>query len=169
MVYETVKDLPRTARTVHRIFRKQELQLVAEELGLSVGRKNTRQLVLEIVNNLEKIGIPDASKASDELFEFLLNIDFIDEEGNILDIEEEDKPEITIPEEKEWTTKPECYSLADIRDPACKRCILIDECLVKRVESRPLCYGKLFVETSEECMRCIEAGPCREVVNGATA
>lgn len=168
MAYETVDDLPRVARTVHRVFRKHELQQVAEELGLTVGRKNTRQLVLEIINDLEDRGLPDVKEASDELFEFMLNIEFIDENGNILEVVETEKPEVPEPVNHKWTTKPECYSLADIRDPACKRCILIDECLEQRVLARPPCYGKMYSVTSEECMACIEAGPCREVLNDAT-
>jgi len=163
-VYETLKDLPREARTIHRIFKKGELQEIAEELGLVVGRKNTRQLVLEIVNDLEEKGIPALEDTSDSLFEFLLNLDFIDAEGNILEIKKEEKPYIP-PEEIKVSTKPECYSLADVRDPACKRCILIDECLQQRIIDRPQCFGKLFLEGDAECKRCIEVGPCREVLN----
>ena len=162
--YDTVKDLPRSARTVHRIFRKQELQQIAEELGIEVGRKNTRQLVLEAVNNLEEEGIPDASNVSVEMFEFLLNIDFIDEKGKIQDIIPE---KIVIPEGT-VSTKPECFSFADIRDPSCKRCIILDECLEQRVLTRPACFGKMFLETSEECRGCIDSGVCREVVDGST-
>lgn len=174
MVYSATKELPKAAQTVHRLFKKSELQGIARELDIEVGRLNTRQLVLAIVNDIEDQGIPDADDCSDDLFEFLLNIDFIDEDGEVL--EKTKEPESgpfdleELPEEREPRNSnhlplknPECFSFAEIRDPACKRCLIFDQCSVARKRARPACFGKSYSPESEECRGCIEASACSKV------
>jgi len=159
VVYKTTKELPTAVQTVHRLFKKSELQEIAQELDIDIGRLNTRQLVLAIVNDIEDQGIPDTDDCSELLFEFLLNVDFIDEDGEIL---EEQKPE-QVPvllEEGESVENPECFSFAEIRDPACKRCTIYDRCLEARERARPACFGKSYSAQSEECRACIEANAC---------
>ena len=162
MVYSATKELPKAARTVHRLFKKLELQGIAQELDIDIGKLNTRQLVLAVVNDIEDQGIPDTDDCSDDLFEFLLNIDFIDEDGKILEVityeVEEDDSEVS--EERKPIKKPECFSFAEIRDPACKRCIIFDRCQEARERARPDCFGRSYSAESEECRGCIEASAC---------
>lgn len=169
-MYESYTELPVKAQ-VQRMFKKVELISIAEELGMETESLTARQLVVGIVNDLEQSGVPETGDCSDELFEFMLNADFIDEDGNLIEVsngrkggtdeveeEEDDSDEISIPEEL-----PPCYAFADSRDPACNRCVIFDMCHEERVLVRPECYGKLFDATSEECRGCLEAGPCRKV------
>lgn len=163
MVYKSTRELPRKARKIHRIFTKPELLRIAKELSLDLEGINTRQIVLGIVNDLEETGMPISDECSDELFEFMLNIDLIDEDG--MEIPETSEPDQNMVEEllvvHEEVERPECFSFAEIRDPACKRCVLFDPCSVARRKARPKCFGLRYSEETEECRGCIEANACR--------
>jgi hypothetical protein len=159
VTYKITKELPTAAQTVHRLFKKSELQGIAQELDLPIGKLTTRQLVMAIVNDIEDQGIPSTDDCSDDLFEFLLNIDFIDEDGEILKVSKEKPTEVTN-SPKEPVEKPECFSFAEIRDPACKRCVIYDRCLEARERARPACFGRSYSADSEECRGCIEASAC---------
>lgn len=165
MPYESVRQLPEEIRRVHRLFTKPELIDIADELDLEVEGFNSRQIVLDIINDLDARGIPDTEECSDELFEFLLNINYISDTGEILEISKKTTEPVQyseeIVEETPEVEKPECFSFAEIRDPACKRCILFDACSVARKKARPACFGLRYEARSEECRLCIESTACR--------
>lgn len=165
MSYKSMRELPRKARRVHKIFSKPELLRIAKELDLDPGGLNTRQIVLKVVNDLEETGMPALDDCSDELFEFMLNIDMIDEDGAELEFSKPPELEEDFLEEdvliQEDVRRPECFSFAEIRDPACKKCVLFDSCSIARREARPKCFSLRYSEKSEECRGCIEANACR--------
>lgn len=141
-------------------FSKEEILEVARELDLKVKLGDRSSLVLEkIMGDLEAHGVPETDDCSELLFEFLVTADFVDEDGNLLGEgeEEEDSSEETVELE---VVKPECFSFADKRDPACNRCVLLLECAEVRIRNRPSCYGRLFDRSAEECKVCIEAPFC---------
>jgi len=99
--------------------------------------------------------------------EFLYVAEYIDDEGNLLEEEEDEQIEdvsTQVEEAKEVDqTPPDCYTFADERDPACKKCKLVRECVLARIDNRPLCFGQFFDDTAEECKVCIEAPLCSQV------
>ncbi len=170
MMYKNFKDLPPKARTIYKIFNKSELLEICGELELEAGRSNTRQIVLMILNDLEETGIPSPDDQSDSLFEFLLNINFIDEDGTLLDrtaevdIQDEEISVFVdyVDGEGEEIEKPECFTRAEIRDPSCRRCVIYSQCMEARIEVRPHCFGKEFSANADECKACFEITACRE-------
>jgi len=141
-------------------FSKEEILAVAQELGLKVKLSDRASLVLEMIQgDIEANGVPETDECSDLLFEFLFNADIIDEDGNTVGEKEaiEESEETAVEVE---VVKPECFSFADRRDPACNRCRLLEECAIVRIRNRPACYGRLFDKGAEECKVCIEAPFC---------
>lgn len=159
-----VKDL-------HKIFSKEELTSLCEELELdSTG--NTRDIIVRLYDDLSTNGIPDADECSELLEDFLFESKLVDEDGNPVEIEfkevaveaaveERQAHGIIVIEEGDPDDAPKCYSFADRRDPACRRCKLLSLCEQKRISKRPKCYGQLFDIRSEECLACIEGNNCK--------
>ena len=159
-----VKDL-------HKIFSKEELTALCEELELdSTG--NTRDIIVRLYDDLSTNGIPDADECSELLEDFLFEAKLVDEDGNPVEIEfkevvdevaveERQAHGIIVIEEGDPDDAPKCYSFADRRDPACRRCKLLSLCEQKRISKRPKCYGQLFDIRSEECLACIEGNNCK--------
>ena len=175
MKYKETVQLSMSAQVVHKLFRKPELIAIADELDAvpytDLAGLHTRKIVLVIINHIEEHPFPDTEDCSELLFEFLLNIDYINEDGDY--IEPQDRPgdpeepiDVPVTENNALTGDPECFSFAELRDPSCKACAIFDRCLVERERVRPNCFGKLFAADSEECKGCIEAYACREIVEG---
>lgn len=146
-------------------FEKKELISIAEELGLTVSKKVRAPTVIKkVFQDLDENGVPELDDCSDELYEFLVAAEVIDEEGNIIEkggtlTETESKDEDS---DEEEIRRPECFGFADKRDPACKKCSIYENCLMARVASRPSCFAVMFDLNSEECDVCLEGAHCRE-------
>ena len=157
------KDL---AKDIYSQFSKKELIAVAQELEIKVaGSETTRSLAAVILKDLEENGIPEnIGDISETLVELLQTAEFIDEEGNILEGEEESVAGPVVPDVKveEVVEIPDwiCFSYADPRDPACNKCKLYDPCWNRRVALRPECFGKRYLASDAECQACIEATYC---------
>lgn len=147
------------SKTLCKQFDKDEIFQIAKELGLEVQAVDRAIVVMEMVlTDIEENGIPETEECSDLMFEFLVNAEYVDEEGNVLGEEAEAQEAEKIEEE---TAKPKCYSFADNRDPACKRCKLLDSCMKVRITNRPPCFGLLFDRNDAECIACLESPFCK--------
>lgn len=174
-------------------FEKLELVAVAEELELVVqDGQSTLSIIEAIRKSLREEGIPAEEDCSDLLDDFLFVAGYIDEAGNIVDedpeggelgnvvdsarIVSEDKLVVhtemgdgVVERETHFIVdgkevpKPQCYGFAEERDPACKRCRVMEYCKKERLASRPACFGKLFSATDENCADCLEAASCKIV------
>lgn len=149
-------------------FQKSELLEIAKELELDVNRRSRAPIVIDmILADLDDNGIPDpdSDDTSELMLEFLVAAEFVDENGNILESGNGEKKGDDSEQELEeipYEDLPECYAMADGRDPACKKCKLFDDCAEERVACRPECFSRLYDENAEECGVCIEANPCRK-------
>ncbi|KKN62961.1 hypothetical protein LCGC14_0506710 [marine sediment metagenome] len=166
LIYQSHTNLPEPIKGIHRLFKKNELQGIATELSLeSFKSMNVRNLVLTIANNLEDEGIPEVENCSDSLFEFLLNTNYIDEDGDVQELEISTGGGVEEEESTEILDEdiPECFTYADNRDPACNRCKLYINCYEERISSRPRCFGREFSSQAEECQNCLEFADCNIV------
>jgi len=145
---------------LHKEFRKSELFDIADELDLDV-EEGLRSLELSdlLVEDIETNGVPEPEECSDLMFEFLVVAGFVDEDGEIIEyVEEEEETE-----EINYEEMPECFSLADDRDPACNRCKVFEICMKERIANRPKCFGRLYSPNAEECKNCLEALYCKPI------
>lgn len=62
--------------------------------------------------------------------------------------------------------KYECWSMAEDRDSACRRCKVFQACSAERVKVRPPCFGR-YMKGDEQCEVCLEALPCSQVAQGS--
>lgn len=153
---------------LYKQFNKEEIITIAGELGLDVkARQSVRVLTNKVLSDIEEQGAPDVddNNISDLMLEFLYTADVIDDDGNYIDKEEDEQIEDVSTQAEEAVIEdvgqqPDCYTFADERDPACKRCKLMNACLDVRLASRPVCFGQLFDDRAEECKVCIEAPFC---------
>ena len=162
MMYKTHDDLPESLQGIHKVFRKPELVNIAGELGMDASKMNIRRIVLAIANDLDKNGIPEDDECSDDLYDFLVEAGYIDEDGNILEFVESGGDDDLDDEPEPIEDVPECFTFAEHKDPACSRCVLFDNCYAERVASRPLCFGKHWDMNAEECRICLEFNACRK-------
>lgn len=149
-------------KDIYSQFKKDELLSVAKELEVNITPEKAIRVVTQtILDDIQANGVPeDISEISDTLFEFLMVAGYIDEDGNILE-DEEETTEDTVDEEDEvpdWL----CYGYADSRDPACNKCSLMDKCTLVRISNRPECFGIAYAPNEPECQICIEAPFCRK-------
>lgn len=144
-------------------FRKRELCDICEELELEISISQHSLVIIEkIIADLDNNGIPEFDDCSELMQEFLISSGYTDEEGNIIP-EDEDTDESEEEESiEEILEEPDCFklSLADDRDPSCKRCRLLSQCMVNRIANRPGCFGILWDKNNEECKVCLELYPC---------
>lgn len=155
---------------LHTLFGKPELIACCEELKLDT-TGTTRDLIARLYMDMYTNGLPANEDCSDSLYSFMVEARFIDEDGTELEIPELDMSEEEVNERKpagivetidgDPSNAPRCYGYADNRDPACRRCKLLDTCTVKRISIRPPCFGKEFSTVAEECLVCIEAYNCK--------
>jgi hypothetical protein len=144
-------------------FKKKEILNIAEELGLSKSVDSaSSDVISNILDNLDGEGIPESDDCSDLMFEFLVAAEYIDEEGNILE-EEEDEVEQKTEDIKEIQL-PECFTFEDDRDPSCMKCRVKEECNTERINHRPECFGIAYSDKAEECIACLEASFCKAAV-----
>jgi hypothetical protein len=149
---------------------------IAAQLHIDVKGNPTSKGLCEKISSILDKGIPELDEVSDVVFDFLEAGGWIDEEGNVLEInlaktkqdEEEESYEINEKEPDEPVVVedklPQCYGFEDGRDPSCKRCKVKDTCMILRVANRPKCFGKLYSEHEPECQVCIEMAACSEVM-----
>jgi len=157
-------------------FTKDEIMSMLIELEIQVDDDidaNSRTLTVKLLTDLDANGIPEDLQAiSDTMYEFLVASGFIDEEGNELDrkgdqTNQKDNSQkgddVTIPSNSD-TILPPCYGMADDlkNDPACKKCIIYDDCLARRINMRPQCYGKYYNKSADECKVCLENFNCQK-------
>lgn len=69
-------------------FSVDELKDVASELDLDPDHIEVSKLVETIFDDIDENGIPDTGEMSDCLFELLNMVEYIDDDGNITEIEE---------------------------------------------------------------------------------
>jgi len=152
--------------TLYKEFNKSEIIEIANELDLKTKVTQSAKIMTNmILGDLNDEGVPE--ECSELMDEFLYVAEYIDDEGNLLEEEEDEQIEdvsTQVEEAKEVDqTPPDCFTFADERDPACKKCKLVRECVLARVDNRPLCFGQFFDDTAEECKVCIEAPLCSQV------
>lgn len=145
-----------------RDFTKKEIMTVAGELELVIDDtrqvRGARGVVASILHDLEQNGVPEMGDSSDLMLEFLVSAEFIDDDGNLLE-----QAQSTITEtETEEVKEHKCFGYYDVRDPACKRCTHESSCSEAREDSRPECFGVMFLLSDPECDSCIEANACRQ-------
>lgn len=146
-------------------FSKPELIDICNELSIQHKGKTSRKLVVAILDDLDNKGLPDDDEMSDDLWEFCDVAGYFDDELE----EEDEEPEEDEEEPAEVTieNEPDCFSFADERDPACGRCSLFDLCMTERKTIRKTelkCFGIFYNRHDENCQNCLEAGPCRLIV-----
>jgi hypothetical protein len=147
-------------RELYRQFKKSELLHIASLLDVAVSLEDrVPHITKAICDDLEVNGVPEVDECDDLTFEFLVAGEYMDEDGNLLDVDEEVAQDNIIPTDN----IPDCFegAFADSRDPGCNRCSLFKMCMSNRINSRPDCYGRLFDADSNECMMCFEAPACK--------
>ncbi len=162
-----MSDSTSDVATLYKQFNKSEIIKIAKELDLTVKVSQSAKVITNaILADINKEGVPDSDN-SELMDEFLYAADYIDEDGNLMEEEEEDEQTEDVDTQEDEVTlstdqRPDCFTFADERDPSCKRCKLVRECVLARIESRPACFGQFFDERVEECKACIEAALCSQ-------
>ena len=151
--------------TLYKEFNKSEIIKIAKELDLAVKVSQSAKVITNaILADINKEGVPDID-SSELMDEFLYVAGYIDDDGNLKEEDDEQIEDVStqVNEVEEVDQKPDCFTFADERDPACKKCKLVRECVVARIDNRPACFGQFFDDTAEECKVCIEAPLCSQV------
>lgn len=150
-------------REIVKRFGKSGLLSVADELGLSVKSSvNAIDLVDMIDEDLEVNGVPEDMTEIAEDLAFVLG--YIDEDGNVIEGEDDDAEDELGSEEVIEEDLPDCFGYADDKDPACKKCKIFSLCMTERIELRPPCFGNMYDGSSPECDNCIEKLDCKEAM-----
>ena len=140
---------------------KRDLLEISELLGIDVDISERYSKIVDIiVEDCDNNGVPEWEDCTKLLRKFLIILKITDVNGEVIAKSEES------PVKEEQVTEleyPECYGLADAKDPACIRCKVVEECLIKHKNSLPPCYGKSYSDTAEECALCIERISCKEI------
>ncbi len=150
--------------TLYKEFNKSEIIKVANELDVKAKVTQSAKIITNtILDNLNDEGVPE--ECSELMDEFLYVAGYIDDDGNLKEEDDEQIEDVStqVNEVEEVDQKPDCFTFADERDPACKKCKLVRECVVARIDNRPACFGQFFDDTAEECKVCIEALLCSQV------
>ena len=151
--------------TLYKEFNKSEIIKIAKELDLAVKVSQSAKVITNaILADINKEGVPDID-SSELMDEFLYVAGYIDDDGNLKEEDDEQIEDVStqVNEVEEVDQKPDCFTFADERDPACKKCKLVRECVVARIDNRPACFGQFFDDAAEECKVCIEALLCSQV------
>jgi len=157
----------KVVKELYTQFKKVELVEVAKDLDIKIDprRQSNRQISKEILKDLEANGVPEVDDCSDLTNELLFVAGYIDEQGELIeevDIEQDDEDEeVEVVEEDLPEKLPPCFTFADERDPACKRCKVKIPCLEQRIINRPPCFGRYYNKHAEECEGCMEAVNCK--------
>lgn len=147
---------------------KRDILDIIEELGIDSVELSTRysEIVDAIIKDCDENGVPEWGDCSKLLRTFLMVAEITDKEGELLT----EESSVKIEEETEVQdvgSYPECFGLADVKDPACNRCVVMKLCLDKHKHSLPPCYGKEYSELADECAICIENSTCKGLTNDA--
>jgi len=159
------------AVVLYKLYNKDELLDICEELQLpKFSMKDTSKTLVSMIEaDFDENGIPPDDDCSDLLYNFIRDGGWADEEESDEveepEVEEEVKP---VPEQPvEEVEMPDCFGWADERDKSCKICKVFDLCMTERIAIREQelpCFGLLYAVNDEQCMNCLEAGPCRLIV-----
>lgn len=135
------------------LFTEDELSDIATALGIRFDEEVTDADVVDtILSDINTNGVPETDDPI--ITSFLFEAGFIDENGELVGGQEDD------------VKLPQCFSLAELRDPSCRKCKVLQMCLQSRVSKRPSCFGVLWDATDPQCLACIEYGPCRQTLQG---
>jgi hypothetical protein len=145
---------------------KRDLLDIIEELQIADIELSTRYSVIvdTIIKDCDDNDVPEWGDCSKLLRKFLMLAEITDKNGELIS-EKSDEEVVEADEIQDVENYPECFGLADIKDPACNRCKVVKLCLEKRKNSLPPCYGKKYSETAEECAICIENIVCKGLTN----
>lgn len=159
---------------VAKEFNSAELVLVAEQCGLApTSRWGQRQVIEAIIAKIDKDGIPDPphtdvveelGRGEVLLEEFLWLAGYVDDNGNPVERKAAKLPLTDYMTLHNISKKPDCWSFADDRDPACQRCLLYIYCGEQRLANLPPCFAVLWDANEAECSVCIDAAFCKEAV-----
>lgn len=160
-------------------FSKEEIIAIAKELRLE-SKGSSHDLVHLIDADLRSQGVPPEEECTELLDDYLFSCGYIQEDGSVSEewpviqtVERNEEPTTVVEghaviiREKEIQIgekvfpKFHCFSLADSKDPACRKCKVMEVCLQERVKARPPCFGN-YLATDEQCKVCIEALPCSQ-------
>lgn len=160
-------DSKKFTRKISEKYTKPDIIKAAEELGLKAASTDRTVVLLDnIFEDLEENGVPEKEDMSKLLLAMLATAGILDEKGELIEDAEEKSDESKkadeIPEKL-----PECYSMADPIDPACKRCKIFTQCLEERKRTMPPCFGTGYERGSEECSLCIEMKECKEAMQNS--
>lgn len=157
---------------IARKFGKDPLLDICHELGMNVDpATHIWDVAQAIVDDLNENGVPLDDPVSDDLFEFMVFAKFITEDGELIEVVEDDAPEV---EEQpvdaaEMEDVPECYGWGmPTYDLSCSRCPLVDDCVVVRdrtLETMP-CFGVLCDVDDPDCKDCSIWLLCRDKMEG---
>jgi hypothetical protein len=145
---------------------KRDLLDIIEELSIGDIELTTRYsaIIDAILKDCDDNGVPEWEDCSKLLRRFLMTAEITDKDGELITEKSSEKvDETSVTQDIE--TYPECFGLADRKDPACNRCKVLEICLVKHKESLPPCYGKEYSDKAEECAICIENTVCKGLTN----
>jgi hypothetical protein len=140
------------------------LSIAKDELGIDINPSEHIYAVIEkIVADIEEQGVPDSSECNDDLFDLLIALGYIDEDGN--PIEEGSEPETKQKGDVELPdTLPGCWSRGEMDNSACRNCKILQPCLEAREKNKKnrVCFGVLYKEADENCRICLDWKDCRE-------
>jgi hypothetical protein len=164
--------MEKAVRDVISQFEKPELLEVAKEFGLEIDpRERSVEITIKAISKLRKLIDDEDFELSDIAWEFAIAAEVIDENGNVLEVkEQETKKELEpLPANVKL---PECYQIAaaNMKDPSCKKCRAFAHCERRRIELRPECFGtKMYDPNNVDCQACIEfvEGFCEQAQKGA--
>lgn len=154
---------PDAKEAIQESLSKRDLLEIIDTLGIPDVEISERYSALldKIVEDCDKNGVPEWEDCPKLLRNFLILAKITDKSGALIsNSENPSKESAEVAEEVDY---PECYGLADLRDPACERCKLAKECHEKHKNSMPVCFGKSYSDGAPECELCIEKLSCKEI------
>lgn len=156
-----------TREIIQEKLTKKNLLEIAETLSIDDVELQTRysEILDKIVEDCNENGVPDWEDCSKLLRQFLITAGITDSDGELITEESKEAAEKTSEDSQDVGTYPECFGLADLRDPACNRCKVLELCMQRHQESLPPCYGKEYSDGAPECALCIENTKCKELSN----
>ena len=153
-------------------FQAAELVLIAEHVGLGpTSRWTNRRLAETIMTKIDKDGIPEPPPTDNLnelqrgeilLEDFLYVAGYVDDKGNTLQRKKTKLPLDEFMTLHNIIKKPDCFTWADDRDPACQRCMLYIYCAEQRLANLPPCFAILWDGTDANCNVCMDAPFCKD-------
>jgi len=138
-------------------FGKSAIYSICEELGLEADTSvHVFRMLESIESDLDENGIPEVDDCSDDLYDMLIAIGYIDEEGELIDIQEGGATQ-PVSKGDLPDTLPDCWGCVDEDDLACGRCTLHDKCIVERgrLIDGLECFGVMYEPKVKECSICL--------------